>query len=80
MREQVLWLVGSIISTNPLLTAHIAGINGDPIGLGNNFEAVVTHLMLADPVEKYKLKGKRSGIPSISSALTGKGKTGVALC
>ena len=53
VREQVLWLVGSIITTNPLLKAHIAGINGDPIGLRNNFEAAATHLMLADLVEKH---------------------------
>ena len=78
-REQVLWLVGLIIATNPLLTAHIAGINDDSNGLGNNFEAAAMHLMLADPVEKHKVKGKRSGNPSISSALAGRGKTGVDL-
>ena len=54
MREQVLWLVGSIITTNPLLTAHIAGINGDPNRLGNNFESAATHLMLADPIKNIK--------------------------
>ena len=80
VREQVLWLVGLIITTNPLLTAHITGINGNPIGLKNNFEAASRHLMLADPVEKHKVKGKRSGNPSISSALVGRGKTGVDLC
>ena len=63
-----------------LLTAHIAVINGDPNGLGNNFEAAVTHLMLADPVEKNKMRRvKRSRNPSISSALAGRGKTGVDL-
>ena len=80
VREQVSWLVGSIITTNLLLMAHIAGINGDPIGLGNNFEAAATHLMLADPVTKQKVKGKRPGNPSISSALAGRGKIGVDLC
>ena len=64
---------------NSLLTAHIAAINGDPLSLGNNFEGATTHLMLADPVEKDKVKCKRSGNPSISSALAGRGQTGVDL-
>ena len=51
VREQILWMVGSIITANPLLTAHIAQINGDPLGLGMNFEGAATHLMLADPIE-----------------------------
>ena len=80
VREQVLWLVGSITTTNLLLTAHIAAINGDPSELGDNFEAAATYLMLTDPVEKDKVKHKhQSGNPSIYSALTGRGKTGVDL-
>ena len=64
-REQVLLLVGSIITTNPLLMVHISMINGDPNGLGNIFEGTSTHLMLAN----------RS-----ACALTGRGRTGVDLC
>ena len=80
VREQVLWLVRSITTVNPLLMAHIAAINGDQSGLDNNFEAAATHLMLADPVEKDKVKrNMRSGNSSISSALAGRGKTGVDL-
>ena len=56
-------MVGSIITANPLLTAHIAQINGDSLGLGMNFEGAATHLMLADPIEKDKVKRKRSGKP-----------------
>ena len=43
-----------------------------------NFEGAATHSMLADPVEKSKvLKRKRTSNPSISSALAGRGETGV---
>ena len=78
VREQVLWMIGSIETTDPLLIAHIAQINGDPTGMGMNFEAAATHLMLADPVARsaVKSKRKRSGNPSIS-ALAGRGETGV---
>ena len=76
----MIWLVGSIITVNPLLMAHFVAVNGDPSGLGNNFEAAVTHLMLANPVKKHKVKRKRSRNPSISSVLAGRGKTGVDLC
>ena len=37
VREQALWLVGSITTANVLLVAHITAINGDPNGLANNF-------------------------------------------
>ena len=71
-------MVNSIITTDPLLTAHIAQINGDPAGMGMNFEKAATHLMLADPVERTapRSKRKRSGNPSIS-ALAGRGESGV---
>ena len=78
VREQVLWMVCSIITTNPLLIAHMAQINGNPISLVMNFEAAATHLMLADLVEKSKVKRKRlRNNLSISSALTGRGESGV---
>ena len=54
-------------------------INGDPNGLGNSFEGTATHLMLVDPIKK-NVKSKRSGGALISSALTGRGSTGVDLC
>ena len=78
VREQVLWMIDSIETTDPLLIAHIAQINGDPTGMGIDFEAAATHLMLADPVAKaaVKSKRKRSGNPSIS-ALAGTMETGV---
>ena len=80
VREQILCLVGLIITTNPLLTVHIAAINGDLNGLGNNFEAAATQLILADPVEKDKVRRtKQSRNPSISFALARRGKTGVDL-
>ena len=34
VQEQVLWMVGSIITVDPLLIAHIAQINCDPLGMG----------------------------------------------
>ena len=68
-------MVTLIITTNPLLTAHIAAINGDPNGLENNFESAATHLMLADLTERHKVNSKRG--PSISSALAGRGTTAV---
>ena len=78
VREQALWMLSSIITTEPLLIAHMAQINGDPMGLGMNFEGAATHLMLADPVERSKVKRKRqSNRLSISSALVGRGTTGV---
>ena len=77
VREQILWMLGSIDTADPLLIAHIAQINGDPTGKGMDFEAAATHLMLADPVARtaVKSKRKRNGNPSIS-ALAGKGNTG----
>ena len=51
-REQVLLLIGSITTTNPLLTAHTSMINGDLNGLEHSFEGTATHLMLADTIEK----------------------------
>ena len=41
-------LIDLIVTTNNLLTAQILVINADPSGLGNR----VTHLMLANPIEK----------------------------
>ena len=79
VREQILWMVGSIITANFLLTAYIAQINCDPLGLGMNFEGAATHLILADPIEKSKVKHKQSSNPSISSALAGRSETGVDL-
>ena len=78
VREQVLWMIGSIDTTDPLLIAHIAQINGDPLGMGMDFKRAATHLMLADPVARsaVKSKRKRSGNPSIL-ALAGRGETGV---
>ena len=73
-------MVDLITTVNPLLTAHFAAINGDPNGLGNNFEAAATHLVLADPVEKDKVRCvKRSGAQFISSAIAERGRTGVDL-
>ena len=43
-----------------------------------SFEGTATHLMLADPIEKH-VKSKRTGGASISSALAGRGSTGVDL-
>ena len=81
-RELVLLLVGSVISTDPTLTAHIAMVTSNPTGLGMCFEDTTTNLMLADPSgsTKYKPKGKqkRNGT-SISSTLLGRGGTGVDL-
>ena len=74
-------MVESIVTVDPLLIAHIAAINGDPNGKGNDFEAAASHLMLADPVERKAVqfnnsKRKRNSI-SISSALAGRGELGV---
>ena len=72
-------MIGSIITTDPLLIAHIAQINGDPSGMGVNFEKAATHLMLADPVERTAVKSKRrrdTRNPS-TSALAGRGELGV---
>ena len=68
-----------IKTTDPSLIAHIAAINGDPNGMGMNFEKAATHLMLTDPVEKSSVKGKhrKRNHPTISSALAGRGETGV---
>ena len=74
----VLRIVNSIITTDPLLIAHIAQINRDPMGIGMNFEATATHLMLADPVERTSVKRKRIRTlnPSILS-LAGREESGV---
>ena len=77
VREQVLWMVSSIITTDPLLIAHIAQINGDPMGMGMNFEAAATHLMLADPVERTAVKSKCKRNTVSVSALAGRGESGV---
>ena len=78
VREQVLWMVNSIKTTDSLLIAHIAAINGDPNGMGMNFEKAATHLMLADPIEKSMVKSrKKRNHPTIFSALSGRGETGV---
>ena len=71
--EQVLTLLGTIETTDSLLQAYIAQINGDLNGKGSDFEETATHLMLADPVEKQKAKhtGKRGA--HVSSALAGRG-------
>ena len=78
----MLWMVNSIKITDPLLIAHIATINGDPNNMGMNFEKVATHLMLADPVERSGVKSKRRKTtnPTISSALVGRGESGVDFC
>ena len=76
-REQVLTLLASIETTESLLQAHIAQINGDPNGKGSDFEETATHLMLADPVEKHKSKQTKK--VTISSSLAGRGTTGVDL-
>ena len=78
VREQVLWMVNSITTTDPSLNAHIAQINGDLTGIRMNFEAAATHLMLTDPVERTSVKSKRRRIlnPSIS-LLAGRGESGV---
>ena len=70
-------MIGLITAKKSLLTAHILIINGDPTGLGDSFEGTPMHLMLADPIEKH-VKGKGRGA-SISSALAGRGTTGVDL-
>ena len=77
-REQVLLLIASITTTNNLLIAHISMINGDPNGLGNSFEGIATHLMLAGPIEK-NVKSKRSESALMSFVLAGRGSNGVDL-
>ena len=44
-QEQVLLLLGSILSTDPTLTAHIAMVTSNPNGLGMRFEDTATTLM-----------------------------------
>jgi len=79
-REQVLKLIASIITTEPLLIAHILQVNTDPGGLGANFEANATHLIFADPIETKELSRGTSRAASISSTLAGRGDdTGVDL-
>ena len=74
----MIWMVNSIKTTDSLFIAHIAAINGDLNGIGMNFEKAATHLMLADPIEKSMVKSrKKRNHPTISSALSGRGKTGV---
>ena len=58
-REKVLALRSSIETINPLLQAHIASVNKDPNGLGNNFEDCATHLMIANPVVVRKSKSSK---------------------
>ena len=55
-REKVLDLKSTIETVSPLLQAHIAKVNSDPNGLGNNFEDCATHLMIANPVVVKKSK------------------------
>ena len=64
----VLKLIFTITTTNLLLIAHILQVNADTIGLGSNFEATATHLILADPIEtKLATSGwKRVSISSLS--------------
>ena len=82
-REKVLKLLDSIDNNDAMLTAHIANVNGDHAGKGSNFESCVSHLLLADPVEKKLTKSgtKRSfdALVSGTSALSGRGSTGVDL-
>ena len=58
-REKVLALKSLIETISPLLQAHIAKVNSDPNGLGNNFEDCATHLMIADPVVVKKSKANK---------------------
>ena len=80
-REQILLLLSSITSTDPTLTAHIAMINSDPTGLGMCFEDTATNLMLGDPnsVVGFKPRNQKRSDASISTTLSGRGKTGVDL-
>ena len=66
-------LLRTIETTDSLLQAHIAQINGDPNGKGSDFEKTATHLMLADPVEKQKAEHTRKRGAHVSSALVGRG-------
>ena len=71
-------MVELIVTVDPLLIAHIAAINGDPNGMGMNFEKAATHLMLADPIEKSMVKSRKKRThPTISSVLSGRGETGI---
>ena len=45
-REQVLWLIASITTTNHLLIAHISMVNADPTGLGWWFPKETTRILL----------------------------------
>ena len=58
-REKVLRLKSLIETVSHLLQAHIAKVNSDPNGLGNNFEDCATHLMIADPVVVKKSKSNK---------------------
>ena len=78
-REQVLTLLGSVETSESLLKAHIAQINGDPNGKEDDFEETATHLMLADIVEKHIENKTNKSRASISSSLAGRGSTGVDL-
>ena len=81
-RELVLLLIGSITSTDPTLTAHIAMVTSDPTGLGMRFEDTATNLMLANPLRgtEYKpLNRKQKRATSVSSTLSGREGTGVDL-
>ena len=76
----VLKLITSIITSESLLIAHISQVNADPVGLGANFEATATHLMLADPIEMKELSRGTSRGASIFSTAAGRGDiTGVDL-
>ena len=78
-REMVLKLMSTIITTNPLLVAHMSQVNADIVGLGSNFEACAAHLMLADPIETKVITGGRKGRVSVSSLSGRGGDTGVDL-
>ena len=64
-------------TADSLLQAHVSRINGDTSGRGSTFEDTVTHLMLADPVERNQFKQNNRKI-AVSSSLAGRGtNTGV---
>lgn len=84
-REKVMRLLDSIENSDQMLTtAHIANINGDLSGKGSNFQDTVSHLLLADPVEKRLTKSgtKRKYDAVVSGTqLAGRcNETGVDLC
>ena len=75
-REKVLALRSLIETINPLLQAHIASVNKDPNGLGNNFEDCATHLMIANPVVVKKSKTNKR--VNVAATFIGRGPdTGV---